>query len=192
MCSVRAIKPTLAECRTQMYAGALAHACANGGNLPAIGVILSRAALEQALTAELPCHWTHAGPAKHEMLRMLLIGRSALHFLQLLLHFVLLLLSVTAPHVVSFGSPSSFGKKLRCYQSTTNEPRKNFKRPAPQKSCGAGLFRGRSPSEDRSSTRGKETQTVNMGLTGVATAAHRQIQYDAVLESSAAHMQDRC
>jgi len=117
-----------------MYAGALAHACANGGNLPAIGVILSRAALEQALTAELPCHWTHAGPAKHEMLRMLLIGRSALHFLQLLLHFVLLLLSVTAPHVVSFGSPSSFGKKLRCYQAprtspariSKDQPRKNL------------------------------------------------------------------
>jgi len=36
----------------QICAGALAHARANGGNLPAIGVILSRAALQGALAIE--------------------------------------------------------------------------------------------------------------------------------------------
>lgn len=80
-----------------MCAGTLAHARANGGNLPAIGVVLSRAALEEALAAELQCHWTHAGPAQHEMLRMLLMGRGALHFLHLLLHFLLLLLLSVLP-----------------------------------------------------------------------------------------------
>ena len=43
---------------------------------------------------------------------------------------------------------------------------------------------------DTSRTTVVETLTATMK--DVATAAHRQIQYDAVLEGGAAHMQDRC